>query len=236
MIKFFRNIRKKLLSENKFSKYLLYAIGEIILVVIGILIALSINNRNDELADRSAEQEYYRNIKQQLLDDARNIEGQLNYNKNYTDQFLFAIDVIERNDRSLKDSLVRIAMNIGNYSDFDRQGNIYETMVNSGAINLVRNHDIIESLRRLEETYIYVNRLENIHFDAVMELIPQMMNSARMYSGKIEDEELLYSYKAQNMFVVSLRVMGEKGDVYDRALNEIDQITQLIDEELKEEK
>ncbi len=46
MIKFFRKIRQKLLSENKFSKYLIYAIGEIILVVIGILIALGINNLN----------------------------------------------------------------------------------------------------------------------------------------------------------------------------------------------
>jgi len=48
MIKFFRKIRQKLLTENKFSKYLLYAFGEIILVIIGILIALSINNWNEE--------------------------------------------------------------------------------------------------------------------------------------------------------------------------------------------
>jgi len=47
MIKFFRKIRQQLLTENKFSKYLLYAIGEIVLVVIGILIALSINNWNE---------------------------------------------------------------------------------------------------------------------------------------------------------------------------------------------
>jgi len=47
MIKFFRRIRRRLLSENKISRYLLYAIGEIILVVIGILIALSINNWNE---------------------------------------------------------------------------------------------------------------------------------------------------------------------------------------------
>ena len=47
MIKFFRRIRQQLLTENNFSKYLLYAIGEIILVVIGILIALSINNKNE---------------------------------------------------------------------------------------------------------------------------------------------------------------------------------------------
>ena len=47
MIKFFRKIRQQLLTENKISKYLIYAIGEIVLVVIGILIALSINNWNE---------------------------------------------------------------------------------------------------------------------------------------------------------------------------------------------
>ena len=48
MIKFFRKIRQKLLSENKFSKYVIYGVGEIILVVIGILIALQVNNNNNE--------------------------------------------------------------------------------------------------------------------------------------------------------------------------------------------
>jgi len=47
MIKFFRKIRRQLLTENRFSKYLLYAIGEIVLVVIGILIALQINIWNE---------------------------------------------------------------------------------------------------------------------------------------------------------------------------------------------
>ena len=44
MIKFFRKIRQKMLTENKFGKYMTYAVGEIVLVVIGILIALQINN------------------------------------------------------------------------------------------------------------------------------------------------------------------------------------------------
>ncbi|MFT7073388.1 DUF6090 family protein [Patiriisocius sp. Uisw_017] len=47
MVKFLRKIRQKMLTENKFSKYLIYAIGEIILVVLGILIALAINNWNE---------------------------------------------------------------------------------------------------------------------------------------------------------------------------------------------
>jgi len=49
MIRFFRKIRQRLVIENKFSKYLLYAIGEIALVVIGIMIALNLNIRNEEL-------------------------------------------------------------------------------------------------------------------------------------------------------------------------------------------
>jgi len=71
MIKFFRKIRQKLLSENppdqagragKFSKYLIYAIGEIILVVIGILIALGINNWNEGNKKDTEEREYLTNL------------------------------------------------------------------------------------------------------------------------------------------------------------------------------
>jgi len=55
MFKIFRKIRQKLLSDNKSIKYLLYAIGEILLVVIGILIALQINNSNDYKKQRQKE-------------------------------------------------------------------------------------------------------------------------------------------------------------------------------------
>ena len=48
MLRFLRRVRQRLLAENGFRKYLLYAIGEILLVVIGILIALQINNWNEE--------------------------------------------------------------------------------------------------------------------------------------------------------------------------------------------
>ena len=59
MIKFFRQIRQQLLSENKFSKYLIYAFGEIALVIIGILIALGINNQNDQRKNNALEATYY---------------------------------------------------------------------------------------------------------------------------------------------------------------------------------
>lgn len=55
MLRFFRQIRHRLLTENRFSKYLLYAVGEILLVVIGILIALQINNWNEDQKERETE-------------------------------------------------------------------------------------------------------------------------------------------------------------------------------------
>lgn len=69
MIKFFRKIRKKLLSEGKTGKYFKYAIGEIILVVIGILIALGINNWNENRKDRKQENEFLISIRKDLKQD-----------------------------------------------------------------------------------------------------------------------------------------------------------------------
>ena len=62
MIKFFRNIRQTLIMENKTSKYLKYAIGEIILVVIGILIALSINTWNQNRINEKVKKELIENL------------------------------------------------------------------------------------------------------------------------------------------------------------------------------
>lgn len=74
MIKFFRKIRQKTLTENKFGKYLTYAIGEIILVVIGILIALSINNWNQERQQKKVLNNIYATIKADLQQDIVNID------------------------------------------------------------------------------------------------------------------------------------------------------------------
>lgn len=74
MIKLFRRIRQKVLAESKFSQYLLYAIGEIVLVVIGILIALQINNWNEEYKNETLGREYLFGIKQDLSQDHSTLE------------------------------------------------------------------------------------------------------------------------------------------------------------------
>lgn len=81
MIKFYRRIRQKLLTENKFSRYLLYAIGEITLVVIGILIALWINNLNNENQSRKIEIKYLNEIKNNLKLDVGDILFNIDFNQ-----------------------------------------------------------------------------------------------------------------------------------------------------------
>ena len=66
MIKFFRRIRQKLVSQNKFSKYMFYAIGEIILVVIGILIALQVNTWNVDRLNGLEEERILRDLKEEI--------------------------------------------------------------------------------------------------------------------------------------------------------------------------
>ncbi|SDQ73852.1 hypothetical protein SAMN05216294_2412 [Flagellimonas zhangzhouensis] len=73
MIKFFRKIRQRLLMENRFTKYLLYALGEIILVVIGILIALQINNANERSKSNEMVELYKKNIVAELQADLEEI-------------------------------------------------------------------------------------------------------------------------------------------------------------------
>ena len=69
MIRFFRKIRQNLIKENKVGKYLLYAIGEIVLVVIGILIALQINTWNEDRKQSTSEDEFITSVKNDLKQD-----------------------------------------------------------------------------------------------------------------------------------------------------------------------
>lgn len=77
MIKFFRNIRRNMIKENKVTKYLLYAIGEIILVVIGILIALQINNNNEEKQRVKKEYEIMTNLAEDFKSNLTNLQSSL---------------------------------------------------------------------------------------------------------------------------------------------------------------
>jgi len=104
MIKFFRRIRQQLLTENKFSKYLLYAIGEILLVVIGILIAIQINEWNRDRKLYQVELESYQLIITDLKKDSTLFKTyQVNYS-NFLDTY-FQINKIKKGQGSFKNLL-----------------------------------------------------------------------------------------------------------------------------------
>ncbi len=233
-MKFFREIRQTLIKNRNLKRYLLYAIGEILLVMIGISLAFQVNNWNDNRIKKIAEIRYYQNIRDQISDDKILIEGQIEFNNRYMAQFKYANEIVATNDRNKMDSLGLIIRNLTQYSDFDRRGNIYETMVNSGKIELLRNHNIINGIRELEERYIYINRMENIHYDAMIKyVVPATSPILNFSTSKVQKPELIFTYEFQNLLILLMQVMTEKDQVYNQALNEIESVTTLIDEELK---
>ncbi|WP_406682982.1 DUF6090 family protein [Seonamhaeicola sp. MEBiC1930] len=94
MIKFYRNIRKKLLNEGSTGKYLKYAIGEIVLVVIGILIALQINNWNENRLKNIEVKTYLMNLIEDLKDDQDKMNSMYDWHifKFYSMQYLLKIE------------------------------------------------------------------------------------------------------------------------------------------------
>ncbi len=105
MIKFFRTIRKDLMEKNKTGKYLKYAIGEIILVVIGILIALQINNWNEKKNNQTRAKEHLETIKLNLKDDiiqAENLLSETETTLEYSNDFLNQFKTLKPFDNTIQ--------------------------------------------------------------------------------------------------------------------------------------
>jgi len=92
MIKFFRNIRKNLLNEGKTSKYFKYAIGEIVLVMIGILLALQVNNWNQNRQQRQKEKKILIELKRDLVSNDSILQMQIDRQKNYISEITTTIE------------------------------------------------------------------------------------------------------------------------------------------------
>jgi hypothetical protein len=155
MIKFFRKIRQRLLMENKFSKYFIYAIGEIILVVIGILIALSINNWNEEKKVRNYELNQLEEIRENLLESKIEIDNDIKFNTNTVKLYERILTHIKSGlpyEKSL-DSAFFVFTNWG--SPFLPK-NGYETLKTSG-INIIQNEKLKKEIIKIyEQTFEYL--------------------------------------------------------------------------------
>jgi len=146
MIKFFRKIRYDLMEKNKTGKYFKYAIGEIVLVVIGILIALSINNWNEERQQNSKTESLIAGLKKQteenLVTTNWNIEQTKQVNKNIASLLLMFGKPIEKSQYNNIDSLVnRISFDFYIYLNL----NTLQEAQDNGEISFIKN-DSLKSL------------------------------------------------------------------------------------------
>ena len=233
-MKLFKGSRQQLIQENNVKKYLLYAIGEILLVMIGITLAFQVDNWNESREKKIAEIRTYENIRNQINGDKELIQNQIDYNNYYMAQFEYARKIIMTNDRSQMDTLGVIVGNLTNYSDFDREGNIYETLVNSGEIQLLRNQRIVDRIRVLEQRYNYINRMESIHYDVMIDYTARSITPVINFaSAEVVKPELIFTHEFQNLIFLLVQIMREKDNTYLSAINEIDGILALIEEELK---
>ncbi|MCA0133240.1 DUF6090 family protein [Winogradskyella alexanderae] len=148
MIKFFRKIRQKLLSENKFNKYLIYAIGEIVLVVLGILIALQVNNLNNERQNNKKVSGYINEIKNNLAVDAELIDSIVSHNNTKIQQLIKTIDFYYRmeGDMRYRDSIFFIASKgkIASFIPFKTNITGLNALISSGELSLIPNRIRIE--------------------------------------------------------------------------------------------
>ena len=151
MIKFFRKIRQRLLTENKFSKYLLYAIGEIILVVIGILIALSINNWNEERKESLIEKNYLRRLLVDLENDYKTLSFSKDLSRDRINQVNILSNVIENQSQSNENStlIIESIEKVTWRSYLPLSKIVYNELLNSGNMSLIQS----EYLRNLLSNY-----------------------------------------------------------------------------------
>jgi len=159
MINFFRKIRQNLLSENKAGKYLKYAIGEIVLVVIGILIALQINNWNERRKIRNAEIEILKNLKTELELNFKDLEV---INKQHKSELkdgiyilnLFGTDISTIPDLKL-DSLISNAFS--GYS-FEAKDGYIKSLIASNKIDYLQNSELKSLISSFESMILDANQ------------------------------------------------------------------------------
>ena len=149
MLTFFRKIRRWLLAENNFSKYLIYAIGEIILVVIGILIALSINNWNENRKESNYEQKILKELKADFSYNDRELNGniiELSVLADNCDSLLALFNLPENEVHP--DKFLNYMSKLGGYSTFNPSDGSLNSLIGSGNLNIIKNDSLRLHLAR----------------------------------------------------------------------------------------
>ena len=153
MIKFFRRIRQQLLSQNRFSKYLLYAVGEIVLVMIGILLALQVNNWNEVRKQKEKEQSYLLELKSSLEKDSIKIKDILEFNENklkiVRDLMTVFSDTLTNKQRV--EIFFKNANDFTYYNVFEPSKTAFNNMTSAETINLISDKNLRNRLSNYYE-------------------------------------------------------------------------------------
>lgn len=154
MIKIFRRIRQQLLMQNKFNQYLLYALGEIVLVVIGILIALQINNWNENKKEAEKELAFLKEIHLDFKSNKAQLDSIIEFNKINYHAGLRLQEILKQFDAEnpkVTDANRNFADSIGYYNNlvwrnksFNPKNGTVEALLSSSSFDLITN----DTLRR----------------------------------------------------------------------------------------
>jgi hypothetical protein len=162
MIKFFRKIRQNLIMENKTGKYLKYAIGEIVLVVIGILIALSLNNWKENLANLGEETRILTGLKQEFEVNLAEVSRNIKLNTLTKESTVELIHLMRTENAFANSRYVDSLLNaVYMFGSFDAQTGLIDEVISSGKLSIINDTELRDRLTsvsgyldNLEEDYI----------------------------------------------------------------------------------
>ena len=149
MIKFFRTIRQRLLKENRISKYLLYAVGEIALVVIGILIALQINTWNEKKKERAEEVYLLNRLVIDLNKDIEQLNNHIKTTEERQKEVLRIIQILDNPKANDLSEFLQLQSALGNDNYFISSRGTYDEGLSSGKLKFIET----DSLRELVFEY-----------------------------------------------------------------------------------
>jgi len=180
MIKFFRKIRYDLMEKNKTGKYFKYAIGEIILVVIGILIALQINNWNIEKKEQVQEQKYLIEIKANLesdllqIEDIRKVYQQISATADSILIFIKDAKPKTTNYNKLWEYIIDFTY----VPSFQSQKNGYNNLISAGNINQIKNQELLREISSHYSNVEHFNELvrQTIYESSQFDIHPPIKN------------------------------------------------------------
>jgi Family of unknown function (DUF6090) len=185
MIQFFRKIRQQLVTENKTGRYLKYAIGEIFLVVIGILIAVQINNWNENRKDRNAEQALYQTLINSLESDLEDANDKIaSVDQSIKAQELFILNSFEEiKEKFDLDQIEKLLLAVGKSSrSFFPNYGLYDKISANNQIDLIQSSDLQMKIIELYEQYY--KRYNDLDLNMEHQAMFSLYNH---YFSKIED-------------------------------------------------